>query len=129
MLTLLFVFHASPEECPLSLVAAPSARDLLLLQACREDTKLLLSGGPIDAVIIRQDHLQHDCDVVTKLRRLLPGTPVIVLRDRGQRAEMKPTGSAFVCTVGLGDEKLVKSMWVFLRLILKQAIVDSSTPS
>jgi hypothetical protein len=128
MLTLLFVFHTSPEDCPHSLVAAPSASDRLLLRGCSEYVEPLLSDGPIDAVIIRPDHLQHGCDVVAKLRRLTPGTPVILLCDRGQRTEMKPTGIAFACTLDLGEKELVKSMWVFLRLILeKQAMSGSST--
>jgi hypothetical protein len=120
MLTLLFIFHASPEDCPHSLVAAPSASDRLLLRGCSEDVKFLSSDGPFDAVIIRQDHLQHDCDVLAKLKRLTPGTPVILLRDRDQRAAMKPTGIAFVCALDLGEKELVKSMWVFLRLILEK---------
>jgi hypothetical protein len=73
--------------------------------------------GPIDAIIIHQDHLQYGCDVVAKLRRVTPGTPVILLFNRDQRTEMKPTGISAVCTLDLGDEELVRSMWVFLRLI------------
>ena len=89
----------------------------LLLRGWDEDAELLLSGGPIDAIIIHLDHLQHGCDVVAKLRLVTPGTPLIVLRNRGQRIEMKPTGIAFICALDLGDEELVKSMWLFLRLM------------
>jgi hypothetical protein len=132
MLTLLFVFHSSPGDCPHSLAVVQSLGDRLLLQGCNEGAELLLSNEPIDAIIIHQDHLQHGCDVAAKLRHVTPETPVILLRNRGQRTEMKPTGIAAVCTVDLGDEELVKSMWVFLRLILgskQDRRFGSSTPA
>jgi hypothetical protein len=121
MLTLLFVCP-DPEDCSHSLAPAPSASDRLLVGRYSEATELLFSGGPVDAIIIHQDHLQHGCNVVAELKRVAPQTPLILLRDRNQRKEMKPPEIAAVCCVDLGDEELVKSLWGFFRLMLgKQA--------
>jgi hypothetical protein len=121
MLTLLFVRHDS-EDCSRSLAPVPSASDRLLVGRCSKATELLFSGGPVDAIVIHQDHLQHGCNVVAELKRVAPRTPVILLRDQSQQKEMKPPGISAVCCVDQGDEELVKSLWRFFRLILgKQA--------
>ena len=122
VLTLLLVCHDS-EDCSRLLAPAPTDSDRLLVGRCSQDPKLLLPGEPVDAIVIHQDHLQHGCSVIAEFRRVAPRTPVMLLRSRNEPKAIKPPGIVAVCCADLQDEKLVRSMWTFFRLILgKQAV-------
>jgi|SRR5208282_5545536 len=121
-LTLLFVCDAA-EDCSPFRAPLRADNDRLLVGHRTEDTKMLLSGEPVDAIIIHQDHLQDGCSVVGELKRAAPRTPVMLLRTDKQCKGIKPPGIVAVCCADLRDEKLVKAMWMFFRLILgKQAL-------
>jgi hypothetical protein len=117
MLTLLFLYH-DPEEDSRSLASARGSSDRLLVGSCSEAAQLLLSVGLVDAILIHQNHLQHDCDLVTKLKRAAPRTPVMALRDRVEPNQVKPQGITAVCAVDLADEELAKALWLFFRPVL-----------
>jgi len=122
LLTLLFVCHDG-EDCSHLLTPPPTASDRLLVRHCSEDAELLLSGGPVDAIILHQDHFQLCSSLVAKLRSLAPRTPVLLLRTgRNQGNKIKPPGIVAVCSADLRDKNLVRSLWAFFRLVLgKQA--------
>jgi hypothetical protein len=122
-LTLLFVCNASQESAPF-LASLPGGSDRLLVGHRTEDTKMLLSAEPVDAIIIHQDRLQEGCSVVADLKRAAPRTPMMLLRSRKQCNQgVKPPGIVAVCCADLRDEKLIHAMWMFFRLILgKQAL-------
>ena len=125
MLTLLFVCQ-EPKDCPQSLESARSASDHLLVGSCSEAADPLLSLGSVDAILMHQKHLQHDCDLIAKLKRFAPQTPVMLLREPTQEKQAKPPGIAATCCVDLSDEELVKSLWMFLRLILGKGILRAA---
>jgi len=126
MLTLLFVCHEGEDGSHL-LAPAPTASDRLLVGSCSQYPKLLSPGEPVDAIVIHQDHLQHGCSVIADFKRVAPRTPVMLLRGRNQPRAIKPPGIVAVCCADLQDEKLVKSMWTFFRIILgKQALIPAS---
>ncbi len=125
-LTLLFVSHKGEDYSHL-LALAPTAGDRLFLGNCGQDLKLLLPGEPVDAIVIHQDHLEHDCSVIAEFKRAAPRTPLMLLRGRNQPKGIKPPGIVAVCCADLQDEKLVKSLWAFFRIILgKQALSAGS---
>jgi len=78
MLTLLFVYH-DPEEDSGSLASARSTGDRLLVGCCSEAAKLLLSVGPVDAILVNQSHFQHDCHLLAKLNGLASRTAVMLI--------------------------------------------------
>lgn len=125
ILTLLFVCHEG-EDCS-QFAPAPTANDRLLVAHCGEDPKLILPGEPVDAVVIHEDHLQNGCSVIAELKRVAPRTPVMLLRSLNPRKSAKPPGVVAVCRADLRDEKLVKSMWAFFRLILGKHALSSGS--
>jgi hypothetical protein len=127
MLTLLFVSHEGEDHSPL-LAPAPTTGDRLLLGNCSQDPKLLfLPGEPLDAIVIHQDHLEHGCSVIAECKRAAPRTPLMLLRGRNQPKGIKPPGIVAVCCADLRDEKLVKSLWAFFRIVFgKQALSAGS---
>ena len=126
MLTLLFVSHEGEDYSHL-LAPAPTAGDRLLVGSCSQYPKLLLPGEAVDAIVIHQNHLQHGCSVIADFRRVAPRTPVMLLRGRNHPKGIKPPGVVAVCCADLRDEKLVRSMWAFFRIILgKQALGPTS---
>ena len=127
-LTLLFVCHVG-EDCSHLLTPAPTAGDRLLIGLCSQDPKFLLPVEPVDAIVIHQDHLDHGCSVIAEFKRAAPRTPLMLLRGHNQPKGIKPPGVVAVCCADLPDEKLVKSLWAFFRVILgKQALsVGSAT--
>ncbi|HEX8811053.1 MAG TPA: hypothetical protein VF742_03585, partial [Terracidiphilus sp.] len=65
----------------------------------------------------------HGCSVIAEFKRAAPRTPLMLLRRCNQPQAIKPAGVVAVCCADLRDEKLVKSLWAFFRLILgKQAL-------
>lgn len=130
MLTLLFVCHDG-EDCSHLLTPVPGIRDRLLVGDCSEDAELLLSSGPVDAIILHQDHFQLCSSVVARLKNAAPRTPVMLLRTgRNQGNTIKPPGIVAVCSADLRDKNLVRSMWAFFRLVLgKQAKAGSRSQS
>jgi hypothetical protein len=127
MLTLLFVCHEG-EDCSHLLGPAPSANDRLLVGSCNQYAKLFSPGEPVDAIVIHQDHLQHGCGVIAEFKRVAPRTPMMLLRGRNQPKTIKPPGIVAVCCADLRDEKLVKSLWTFFRIILgKQVLTGIET--
>jgi len=118
MLTLLFVCHDG-EDCSHWLTPVPSASDRLLVEHCGQAEELLSLGGPVDAILLHQDHLQACSALVAKLRNVAPQTPVMLLRTGRKQDDMvKPPGIAAVCSADLQDKNLVTSMWAFFRLVL-----------
>lgn len=117
MMTLLFVCHEG-EDSSHFLAPAPTASDRLLVGSCSQYPRMLLQGEPIDAIVIHQDHLQHGCGVMADFKRGAPRTPIMLLRGISQPKGIKPPGIVAVCCADLQDEKLVRSMWTFFRLIL-----------
>lgn len=118
MLTLLFVCHDG-EDCSQVLTPVPTASDRLLVKHCSQAEELLLSGGPIDAILLHQDHFQLCSSLVAKLKNVAPRTPVMLLRTGRKRDNtIKPPGIVAVCSADLLDKNLVTSMWAFFRLVL-----------
>ncbi len=123
-LTLLFVCNAGQESTPF-VAPLPGASDRLLVGHRTEDTKMLLSAQPVDAIIIHQDRLQKGSIVVAELKRTAPRTPMMLLRSRRRCNQgVKPPGIVAVCCADLRDEKLIHAMWMFFRLILGKPGAD-----
>jgi hypothetical protein len=129
-LTLLFIGNPGEVGSPF-LPPLRVAVSRLLVERRKDNIKVLLSGEPVDAVIVDQDRLQYGA--VTELNRIAPRTPVILLRRRSERGAIKPPGIAAVCCADPRDEELLKAIPIFFAFILGKQVLhfrgDKSVPS